>query len=357
MQFIFSKIIKFITKLKTLVLSSRLLKVFAPDIVGVSVLACIVIVIFLSSAHQSISSKKPVVSKPVSKTQVTKQLPKIVMSTKPAPVPTPVATPKPVVSRPVSTYVPAPTHAVVPSPSSSVSSLTPTNSSPPTVPSGGSGGSGNSTPATGGYTSLNWSGYMATTASYSSVSASWVAPSATGNGTSTTADATWVGIGGITTSDLIQVGTSNIVSAGGQVSTSAFYEMLPNVSITIPGVSVSPGDSITASVTEISSSLWTIYLKDNTDNETFSQNVTYASTNSSAEWIEEEPSYASRQLIPLDNFSTASFTNCLTTAGGNSENLNASSSQPITLVTSSNTAEATPTIIGSDGASFSVARN
>src|SRR5580658_4257781 len=55
-------------------------------------------------------------------------------------------------------------------------------------------------------TSRNWAGYDATNGSYTSVSGTWTIPNATGSG-HTSADAEWVGIGGIANQDLIQSGT------------------------------------------------------------------------------------------------------------------------------------------------------
>jgi hypothetical protein len=239
---------------------------------------------------------------------------------------------------------------VTPSPSSNVSGLTP--SVPATTPSTPS------TPATTtSYDSTNWSGYMATTGSYSAISASWTATSPTGNGSTTSADSTWIGIGGVTTSDLIQVGTQNIVAANGQVSPGAFYELLPNVSQTVPGITVAVGDTMSASLTQISAGQWTIHIVDTTNGESYTSTVTYASSNSSAEWIEEDPSFSSRRLIPFDNFGTASFTGGSTVASGSTVNIAGSNAQPITMVNQADQPIATPSAIGSSGASFSVTQN
>jgi hypothetical protein len=239
---------------------------------------------------------------------------------------------------------------VTPSPSSSVNSLT------PVTPSSSSGSSSSSPtpPKTSSYTSTNWSGYLAATSSYTSVSGTWNATSVSGNGSSTSADATWIGIGGVTSGDLIQVGTQNIVSASGQVSSGAFYEMLPASSRTVPGMTVNGGDSISASVTEISSGQWTITIRDNTNSESFSINVSYSSSLSSAEWIEEDPSYVNGRLIPFDNFNSASFNGSSTTSSGNVLNLSGSDAQPITMVNSVGQPIAVPSAIAGDGASFSI---
>ena len=245
-----------------------------------------------------------------------------------------------------------PEPVVTPSPSSNVSGLTPT--APVTTPSTSQA----STPATTtGYTSTNWSGYMATSGTYTSISGNWTATSPTGNGSTTTADSTWIGIGGVISSDLIQTGTQNTVSASGQVSASAFYELLPNVSQTVPGISVTPGDSMSASLSEVSSGQWSFTITDVTNGESYTKTVAYASSHSSAEWIEEDPSYSFRRQIPFDTFGTAFFRNGSTTSNGSSLSLTDSNAQPITMVNRSGQAIATPSALGGGGASFSITQN
>ncbi len=256
---------------------------------------------------------------------------------------------------------------VAPAPTSSVSGLTPTapstSSSTPsptstTTTSSGTGSTSTSQPqVTSGYTSSNWSGYFASGGTYTSVSASWKATSPTGNGVSNSADSTWIGIGGITSSDLIQMGTENTVSASGQVSSAAFYELLPNSAIFIPSLTITPGDSITCNITEQSANQWTMSLTDNTTAKSFSISTSYTSTNSSVEWIEEDPSYTSGQQVPMDNFVSVNFSGASTVSSGTTLNLNSSGAQPITLVNSSGQPVATPSTIGSDNASFSITQN
>lgn len=177
---------------------------------------------------------------------------------------------------------------------------------------------------------------------------------ATGNGSSTSADSSWIGVGGVTSSDLIQVGTQNIISATGQVSTSAFYEMLPDASQTVPGVTVAEGDHMSASLQEVAAGQWTISITDTTDSESWTTTVAYSSSLSSAEWIEEDPSYANGKLIPFDNFGGAAFASALTTMNGTSVDLTGSTAQPVTMVDKSGQPVAVPSTIGADGSSFSV---
>ncbi|HET8991656.1 MAG TPA: G1 family glutamic endopeptidase [Candidatus Saccharimonadales bacterium] len=303
--------------------------------------------------------------------KVTPKKPTVV--TPPAPQPTPTApapiavapTKPPVTTKPLAVRTSNKVEPVVaPAPTSSVSGLTPTapaptsSSSPspsPTSSSGGSGSSSSSPPqVTSGYTSTNWSGYLASGGSYTAVSASWKATSPTGNGSSTSADSTWIGIGGVTSADLIQIGTENTVSASGQVSTAAFYELLPNSAIFIPSLSVTPGDGISADINEVANNQWTMTITDTTSNQSFTTTVSYQSTNSTAEWIEEDPSYSSGSQIPMDNFGSVDITSASTVSNGSTLNLNTSSAQPITMVTQSGQPVATPSYIGPDGASFDV---
>ncbi len=338
----FNKITKFA--------STHLLKVATRSIIGVSIVVVFVFVGLHTAITKPPTPLKTIVTKSTTQPVVVK--PKVVTHTT-APVVTPTAptttttTPTPV-TKPAPT-TPKPSPVVVPAPGSSVSSLTPTSPS-----SGGSGSTPSSPANTTSYTSTNWSGYMATTGTFSTVSGAWNATEATGNGSTTTADATWIGIGGVSSDDLIQVGTANTISASGHVSASAFYEMLPAVSITVPGITVTPGDAMTASITKLSGNQWSISITDTTDNESYTNTFAYTSSESSAEWIEEDPSYSNNRQIPFDNFGTASFSNALTTMGGNSVNLIDSSAAPITMVNQADQPIATPSAIGSDSASFTV---
>lgn len=195
---------------------------------------------------------------------------------------------------------------------------------------------------------------MVANGTYTAVSAAWIVPSVSGNGTSTSADGTWIGIGGVTTNDLIQAGTQDIVSASGQVSTTAFYEMLPQASITIPGMTVSPGDSVSSTITELSAGSWKISFSDQTANETFSLTVSYASSESSAEWIEEDPSYANGSLVPFATFGSVSFSSGTATTQSGGLSIAASNASPITLVTSTGKAIAVPSKLTADGGGFTV---
>src|SRR5205807_7296845 len=73
-------------------------------------------------------------------------------------------------------------------------------------------------------------------------------------------------------------------------------------------ITVSPGDSINASVTQNGATTWTINLTDSTTNQTGSQTVTgYHNSGLSAEWIMEAPGIGGRQST-IASYSTFPFT-------------------------------------------------
>jgi hypothetical protein len=191
---------------------------------------------------------------------------------------------------------------------------------------------------------------------FTSITGSWVIPQIPAqNGL--TGDATWIGIGGVTGTDLIQTGTQALTNVNGSAVTyQAWYETLPGYSQPIP-ITVNPGDSITASITEQTQNQWTIMLRDNTNKQNFQTVVTYNSSSSSAEWVEEMPSQSNGAFIPLDNFGTIQFSNGTTAKNGQSLTVAQSGAQAMTMVNSSQQALATPSALGYDGNSFSVSRS
>lgn len=198
----------------------------------------------------------------------------------------------------------------------------------------------------------NWSGYALagyqTNSSYTSASMTWTVPTVTfGQSTDSTSSvqysANWVGIGGFcenatctqVDNTLIQLGTQQVVSSTGQTSYGAWYETLPSPenAINTRKYPVMPGDSVTATLQCTSCSTiagpvfapgnggghsgksgggggsgqsWVLTMTDNTAGWTWSKNVTYNSSLTSAEWIEEAPS-SSGGILPLADFGTAQF--------------------------------------------------
>src|SRR5438093_1423884 len=75
--------------------------------------------------------------------------------------------------------------------------------------------------------SYNWTKYATSTNNFTQVSNSWIIPTVTSADTFG-ADATWIGIGGVNTGDLIQTGTQTVNNSG-NISYQTWYEMLPGV--------------------------------------------------------------------------------------------------------------------------------
>ena len=168
----------------------------------------------------------------------------------------------------------------------------------------------------------NWSGYVLahyeTGVTYTSAAGLWAVPSAAvPPGQTTGYSSSWVGIGGFCEnanctkgdSSLIQLGTESDAKTSG-ASYYAWYETLPQSETMIRGFAVKPGDSIAASLKLLSSArfnqTWQLSIKDVTTGATWSKNVSYRSSELSAEWIQEAPSSYSG-VLPLANFGTASF--------------------------------------------------
>ncbi|HEX2702938.1 MAG TPA: G1 family glutamic endopeptidase, partial [Solirubrobacteraceae bacterium] len=159
-------------------------------------------------------------------------------------------------------------------------------------------------------TSSNWSGYVATGGTFSAVSGAWTVPAVTCS-SSDSYSADWVGIDGESSATVEQDGTeSDCVS--GSASYDAWYELYGDSSVNAGmevklGNYVSPGDSMTASVS-VSEHLWTLTITDSTESWQVSKQFNWsAPAQSSAEWIAERPKVGS-SLPPLANFATVAFT-------------------------------------------------
>ena len=244
-------------------------------------------------------------------------------------------------------------------PNSSQSGTTTTAVSTPTATSPTSSSSSPSSPATATIPtsqtseSNNWSGYSVQGGTYTSVTGTWVVPQDSGSG-SAGATATWVGIGGVSSRDLIQAGTQETSNGSGAVQYQAWVETLPQASQNVPFV-VSPGDSVTVTITETdpTAQTWVIDFKNNTTGKTYETSMQYSSSNSSAEWIQEAPS-SGRHLVPVDSYGEVTFTNSMATKDGQSVSLAAAGATPITMVDSSGSAVSSPTSLTADGKGFTV---
>lgn len=179
--------------------------------------------------------------------------------------------------------------------------------------------------------STHWAGfavrYAQTGEAYTSASASWMVPKVTYYpGFDLEVSWEWVGVGGTCLDDsvlvgpcdnqdktLIQVATVERVTPTG-ITYLARYEMLPAAAVTVPGVAIHPGDRVSGSVqciADCSSPMqtWLISFANQTTGQSWQQSFTYASLESSAEWIEEAPRQifpdGTKQLLPLADFDMA----------------------------------------------------
>lgn len=208
--------------------------------------------------------------------------------------------------------------------------------------------------------SLNWSGYAVTPGSgITGVSSTFTVPSA--GLVPPGFAATWTGIGGYNTSDLIQAGTSEDSLPTNDVfgpQYNAWYELLPNSETPITGCSgdpnctVTPGDTVSVTINNVSGNTWDISITD-AGHWSWSLDVSYASSESSAEWILEAPTVAAQTT--LADVGTVAFGPTSTyTAGGSTHTIASGdptqidmSPSPVGVVN-----EATPSALAADGQSF-----
>jgi hypothetical protein len=202
-------------------------------------------------------------------------------------------------------------------------------------------------------TSRNWSGYAARGGAFTSVSATWTIPQLAIDGPFG-ADATWVGIGGLRSRDLIQAGTHQSVSGTGTVTYHAWIETLPDASHPVP-VTVLPGDSITISVDQQDGDGWLISFANVTSGQTLQRTLQYRSTVSSAEWIEEAP-FARRRVLPISQFGSLTFTSASAVRDGQSLTLADLDARAISLIDDTGRILAVPSPLSPDGSSFTVSR-
>lgn len=229
--------------------------------------------------------------------------------------------------------------------------IPPSGSTPGATPTPTANPSPTSSPATVGSTSRNWSGYVATGTGFSAVRGTWTVP--TVNAAAGGIDATWVGIGGASSNDLVQAGTQSVIDTG-VVEYSAWIETLPQASQTVP-LTVSAGDSVTVSITMPSPNVWSISIVDATSGGSYTGTVSYTSSESSAEWIEEAPT-SGRTVVKLDQFGTVQFSSGSAVENGKAVTCAQAGATPVTMVNPSGVKIATPSPLAAGGSSFSVTR-
>jgi len=154
------------------------------------------------------------------------------------------------------------------------------------------------------WASSNWSGYALSGSGFTSASGSWIVQAVQpSKGQSYSSQ--WVGIDGFNNNSLIQTGTeSDFVNGAARYD--AWWEILPAAETVIPGISVHPGDHMTASVARVSGDSWSITIADTTTLQSFTTMQTYTGPLTSAEWIEEAPIVGGR-VATLANYGTTTF--------------------------------------------------
>lgn len=220
--------------------------------------------------------------------------------------------------------------------------------------------------------SLNWSGYVVTpkgggitgvTTNFTVPAAGLIPPGFA---------ATWAGIGGYSTQDLIQAGVAegslpNLPLVDQVIGQQyyAWYELLPNAATPLtdckvdPACTVAPGDEVSVVITQATSSpqTWTISMTNTRSASgallwSWSTTVPYDSFQSSAEWILEAPTLVTQTLLaPVGTVSFGSSDGY--TAGGTESSIY--QGNPTTIVLSPTAGlfdEATPSALATDGRSF-----
>jgi hypothetical protein len=207
--------------------------------------------------------------------------------------------------------------------------------------------------------SLNWSGYADVAPAGSHITA------VTGNWTVPTVQlvppglsASWTGIGGYNTQDLIQAGTEQDALPLGGPQYFAWYEILPASETPIAGCAgdasctVGPGDAVSVSINSLGGTQWHIAMANASRHWTWGLTLSYASSQSSAEWILEAPSLIAVPTL-LANVGTNTFdpSNRFVIDGA-TKNIAQGNPVGIQLSVAGLLTEATPSPLDSDGDGF-----
>src|SRR5436305_2330032 len=209
----------------------------------------------------------------------------------------------------------------------------------------------------GSSNSTNWSGYAVTgpSGSVSDAKGSWTVPAIQGTCPGTNQYSSfWVGIDGFSSGTVEQTGTDSDCQNGAPTYY-AWYEFYPHPSFLINGLTVRPGDHMTAEAS-FNGRSFTVTITDTSTGVSFSTSARVRSAQrSSAEWIAEAPS-SSGGILPLADFGTVSFSADTATVYGFTGAIGSfgSSVQVITMVSNSGAVKAQPSSLSSSGDSFSV---
>ncbi|MCH3963069.1 MAG: G1 family endopeptidase [Clostridium sp.] len=209
----------------------------------------------------------------------------------------------------------------------------------------------------------NWAGYIVTPASqsdaYTSVSGNWTVPNISANQQNALA-AQWIGLGGVNSEDLLQMGTIEEIEDGQPVA-NVFWEKLPDASQNIMSIPI--GSTISVTISKTSDSTWNLTFTATTpEGETIGKTISTTLDSSyeqgigtSAEWISEDPSNQYNQLLPLANTDTVKYQSAK--ANGNSLNDSSNEVHPVAMVSGNGNIAIYPSEIGTDGESFTATTN
>jgi hypothetical protein len=208
----------------------------------------------------------------------------------------------------------------------------------------------------------NWSGYVATGATFSAVAGAWTAPAVTcPSGSTTTYSSHWIGIDGYPGSTVEQAGTE-ADCAGRTPVYDAWYELYGDsavnngneVELAPADYPVSPGDSMSAAVS-VSAGTWTLAISDGTRGWHFSTQIAWsAPPQSSAEWIGERPTICNGSCgySSLADFGSLRFTSATATAGGSTGPISSFSFAPVQMLDGSGSLLAAPGALDPTGEDF-----
>ncbi len=205
--------------------------------------------------------------------------------------------------------------------------------------------------------STNWSGYAVTgpSGSVSDATGSWIVPAIQGSCPSANQYSSfWVGIDGYNSGTVEQTGTDSDCQ-GGVPTYYAWFEFFPHASVLINGLTIHPGDKMSADA-HFSGRSFTVSITDTTTGGTFSTSSSVKrAQRSSAEWIAEAPS-SSGGILPLADFGTVSFSSSDATISGTTGTIGSfgANVHQITMVTSGGATKASPSALSGSGDSFSV---
>lgn len=207
-------------------------------------------------------------------------------------------------------------------------------------------------------TSANWAGYVVTPSnnalSYTSIQGSWVVPGAFGSPASMASQ--WIGLGGVTSNDLLQMGTIEQFEGRREVAM-LFWEMLPSPATLVMEIPV--GSKVSAKIAAQDSSDWSLDFDVVEPNRTtITKHITVtldkayaAGIGTSAEWISEDPAGANGSLYPLADTGVVTFTDA--TVNGQPISATGNQVHPTALVDAWGRVRIVPTALYSDGSSFS----